>query len=213
LINQKIDAIAMIRATYGFMWGAYIRSPKDEPIHKMIASFKKLTDKDVAAQVGLFIAGQGKDLVDPVALLKKSPLEDKRTYLRAVPVISAPVAAAYLGCTTAAMNTFTAEHYHAVGDRYARGYCLSMDEVFLIEQNPQWLGDVVSQKDGGAIETTDGNTFDYLLYVGEDVACAFTDMMPSELRKAAKVGPQAMRPYRLSDLEKIRVAKLNGQQH
>jgi len=213
LINQKIDANATISATYGCMWGAYIRSVKDEPIRKLIDTVKKLTDKDVTAQIALFFAGQGKDLVDPVAQLRKAPLEDKRTYLRAIPVISAPVAAAYLGVTTGAINSFTAEHSRAVGDRYARGYCLSMDEVFLIEKNPQWLVGVVSPKGADEVEAFDNSAFDSLLYVGADLACAFTDMTLSELRKAVKVGPQAMRPFRLSDLEKIRVAKLNAEKH
>ena len=200
----------MIIATYSYMWGAYVRSEKDKPIHKMINKVNQLTDKDIKAQVTDFFATQDHDLVDPVAQLKKAPLEDKRIYLRAVPIISAPVAAAYLGVTTAAVNKFTANHYHAIGDRYARGYCLSMDEVFLIEQNPQWLAGVQSQNDAGGVDAVEDGVFDCLLFLSEDVACAFTDMKPSELHKAAKAGVQALRPFRLSDLEKIRVAKLSA---
>ena len=210
LINQKIDTKTMIRATYGYMWGTYIKSEKDEPIHKMIDKIKELTEKDIKVKSTVFFAVDGRDLADPLAQLQKAPLEDKRAYLRAVPVISAPVAAAYLGVTTAAVSKLTADHYQAIGNHYARGYCLSMDEVFLIEKNPQWLAGMQSQNDAGGINPVDDNVFDHLLYVGKDVACAFTNMAPWEVRQAVKAGAQAMRPYRLSDLEKIRVAKLNA---
>lgn len=210
LINRQIDINTMISAAYGYMWGAYIRSVKDEPIHKMINEVKTLTTKDIKVQVAIFRAFDGKDLADPVAQLSKAPLEDKRSYLRAAQVISAPVAAAYLGVTAGALSKFTTGHINVIGGRYARGYCLSMDEVFMIEENPQWLAGAASLKNVSNVNAVDDSAFDYLLYVGEDVACAFTDMTPSELSKAAKQGTQALRPYRLSDLEKIRVAKLNA---
>lgn len=212
LINQKIESRTMISASYGHMWGAYISSPKDEPIRKMISEFKRLTENDIMLKIGVFKISDGRDLVKPVAQMSKAPLEDKRAYLRTVQVISTTVAAAYLGITAGTLSKFTAAHRNAIGGRYARGSCLSMDEVFLIEQNPHWQAGEVSRKDASEVKAVDDTTFDYLLFVDEDVACAFTDMEPSELRKAAKAGAQALRPYRLSDLEKIRVAKLNSQQ-
>lgn len=166
LIDQKIVTNTMLRATYGYMWGAYIHSVKDKPVYKMIDKVKQLTEKDIKGQIADFFAFEGKAMVSPMAQLQKAPLEDKRIYLRAVPVISAPVVAAYLGVATAAVNKFTADHYQVIGNRYARGYCLSMNEVFLIEQNPQWLAGEVSQKDGSEVKAVDDDTFDYLLYVG-----------------------------------------------
>jgi hypothetical protein len=210
LINQKIDADTMISLSYGHMWGAYIYSQKDNPIRKMIGELTRLTENDIKLKVAAFKIFEGQDLVKPVAQMSKAPLEDKRAYLRTAQVISTTVSAAYLGITAGVLSKFTASHRNVIGGRYARGYCLSMDEVFLIEQNPQWLAGDVSHEHADEVKAVDANTFDYLVFVGEDVACAFTDMEPSELRKAVKVGAQTLRPYRLSDLEKIRVAKLNS---
>ncbi|WP_373991922.1 hypothetical protein [Duganella sp. BuS-21] len=212
LINEKIDTSNMISAAHGYMWGAYIQSAKDQPIRKMIDKFKKLMEKEIKTQIAIFRVLDGKDLTTPVLQLRKATLEDKRAFLRAAQVISAPVASAYLGVTSGTLNKFVTNHCHVIGGRYARGNCLSMDEVFLIEQNPKWMDGDVSHNDASEVNAVDDTTFDYLLYVGEDLACAFTDMTPLELRKAIKAGAQALRPYRLSDLEKIRVAKLNGQQ-
>jgi len=212
LINQQIDTDAMVRATHGQMWGASIDSAKEEPIRKMIDTVKKMTQKDIKMRIALFNVCGRDGQTDPVAQLCKAPLEDKRIYLRAVQVVSTPVGAAYLGITAGVLNQFTTDHMNVIGGRYARGYCLSMDELFLIEQNPKWLVCAMSENDVSEVKATDDRVFDYLLYVGEDVACAFTNMDPSELRKATKAGAQAMRPFRLSDLEKIRVAKLNAQQ-
>jgi hypothetical protein len=209
LINEENETTSMISSTHSSLWGAYISSIKDDPVHKVIDKLKKLSKKNIEAQLVKFNSLHDKDLIAPIDQLRAASLADKRTVLRSVQLVGAPVAAAYLGIAPRTLSMFTERHAQVIGAPYARGYCLSIDEVFMIEQNPQWLAGAVSDKDVNNPNQGDGSVFDCLLYVSEEVACAFTDMTPRELGKAVTAGAQASRPYRLSDLEKIRAAKLD----
>jgi hypothetical protein len=208
LINTKIEINSLIINAHNFLWGAYTSSIKDEPIHKIIEKVKKMSQKDIETQLAIFNMVNSKDLIAPVEQLGIAPPADKRAVLRAAQVVTAPVAAAYLGITTRALSKFTDDHFRVIGDSYAGGYCLSIDEVFLIEQNPRWLVGATSPNKAFDREHANETVFDHLLYVSTDVACAFTNLSPFELSKSARQSEQSRRPYRLSDLEKIRLAKL-----
>lgn len=210
LVNSKIEIKNLIGKAYGFLCGAYISSVKDEPIYKLISKVQALSGKDIAAEVEKFKAAKSKELIASAEQLRAASLSDKRAVMRAVHVVGMPIAAAYLGTTTRCLNEFTNEHVRVIGDRYAGGYCLSIDEVFLIEQNKKWLGDSTSAVQVAERDQIKEDVFYHMLFVGADVACAYTDMTLPELSKNVAQGAQSRRPYRLSDLEKIRVAKLNA---
>lgn len=209
LINAKVEISSLVVDAHNFLWGAYTSSVKDEPIHKIIEKVKKMSQKNIEIQLAIFNTINSKDLIAPAEQLRMASPANKRAVLRAAPVVSAPIAAAYLGITTRAMNEFTGDHFRVIGDNYAGGYCLSIDEVFLIEQNPQWLKGAMSSNKVFDPEQANDNVFDHLLYVSTEMACAFTDLPPLELSKAARRSAQSRRPYRLADLESIRAAKLD----
>lgn len=84
----------------------------------------------------------------------------------------------------------------------------------MIEKNMNWFENM-NWYDGKATTAAaqvtaepDETAFDHLLYLDTEIACAYTDMTPTELSKAVRRSAQSRRPFRLSDLEKIRVAKL-----
>lgn len=207
LINAKVEISSLVINTHNFLWRANISWVKNEPIDKLIQKVKKMSQKDIETRLAIFDMINNKDLISPVEQLRLASPTDKREVLRAVPLVSAPVAAAYLGITTGAMNEFAHNHFRVIGDSYAGGYCLSIDEIFLIEQNPHWLVGATSSDKVLDLEQAN-DAFDRLLYVSTDVACAFTDLPPFELSQAAHRSAQSRRPYRLSDLETIRIAQL-----
>lgn len=214
-INTKVELSDIISRAYRSMRGAYISSVKDDPFHELIGKVKELSLTQEQARRASFEGEHAEDLIAPVAQLRAAPAEDKRSVLRANHVVSVAVAAAYLGVTAAALHALTAIYTKFIGARYAGGYCLSIDEVFMIEKNMNWF-DNMYWYDGKSTATAqvtakpDETAFDHLLYLDTEIACAYTDMTQIELSKAVRRSAQSRRPFRLSDLEKIRVAKLNA---
>ena len=147
LINEENETTSMISSAYSGLWGAYISSIKDDPVHKVIDKLKKLSKKNIEAQLVKFTSLHDKDLIAPIDQLRTAPLVHKRAVLRSVQLVSIPVAAAYLGLMPNALSEFTYKHRGVIGARYGRGYCLSIDEIFLMEQNPVWVAGVVSDND------------------------------------------------------------------
>ncbi|MCS0631664.1 hypothetical protein NX786_20260 [Telluria mixta] len=145
--------------------------------------------------------------------LRDVPLADKRKLMDAMPIIPVPVGAAFLGVAEADLHDINSQSRGAFGDMYLRRRCNSMNELLLIAQNPEWLHDRV---DSSALVLGNCRVLDSIIYVDIRTAAAYTDMELCEVDNQVKsngrfsyvYGPT----YRVSDLEEIRVAKLNAQQ-
>lgn len=143
------------------------------------------------------------------ALLQAVSLKEKREVMRYVKIIPTPVAAAYLGITEDMLNDMKASSRFAFGAYYAGGHCYSLEELNLIAQNLQWACSWVYEKVAAPLPD-DSTVLDRVIMVDEYIATALTNTTAVELSKLLSTTEHTRRPYRLSDLEKIRVAKLNS---
>lgn len=151
-------------------------------------------------------------LPNAAAMLQAVPLKEKREVMRYVKIVPTPVAAAYLGITEDMLNNMKTSSPFAFGAHFAGGHCYSLEELNLIAQNLHWTCSWVYEK--VAVQLPDDSTvLDRVIMVDEYIATALTDTTAVELSKLLSTTEHTRRPYRLSDLEKIRVAKLNGVQH
>ena len=210
LITTKVEINALVTAAHNFLPSAFISDEKNEPIYKVMEKVTMLTDKDIVAQLAAFMSQNQKNLHAPIEQLRLAPMVDKRAVLMSIPMINIPVAAAYLGTTSAALHQFTTDHANVIGASYAGGYCLSIDEVFMIEQHLHWLEGKARPSHSRRPQQLDARVFDHFLYMDELVASFFADAELPEIRKGTNESAHLGRPYRLSDLEKIRVAKLQA---
>jgi hypothetical protein len=151
-------------------------------------------------------------LREAAAMLQAVSLKEKREVMRYVKIIPTPVAAAYLGITEDMLNNMKARPPFLFGTQYAGGHCYSMEELNLIAQNLEWACDWIYEK-VPPLPDDDSTVLDRVVMVDEYIATALTDTTVVELSKLLSTTEHTRRPFRLSDLEKIRVAKLNGQQH
>jgi hypothetical protein len=154
----------------------------------------------IAAEVGAKIKPAMAQLVDV-------PLEHKREVLRYMQIIPTPIAAAYLGVAEHALNE-SKDCYQTFGDLYAGDHCYSLEELKLIQNNCCWIRTTIAVGSNRATEADDEKSLDQVVMVDEEVAIAFTGMDHNELIEKLPRNPLWQRPYRLSDLEKIRIAKL-----
>lgn len=144
--------------------------------------------------------------------LQEAHLTNKRNVLHTIPVVSTPVAASYLGVPPDALLT-SENHCKAVLSlRYIGMTSYSMSDLQLIAENPHWMLPHVPKAQAG-LQKGLRPVPAYQVFVDWEVATAYTDMTLDELNKCVKKSTHPARPYRLSDLEMIRVTKLNGQQH
>lgn len=152
-----------------------------------------------------------------VAKLKAAPAKEKRKVAEGMAIIPTPAAAAFLGIPEVRLREMK---YKAMfGDIYMGRQCFSMDELALLAINPGWLERFWPSASADAIVLPNPAALDEMTFVDEDFACAYTDLDIYNLAK--QVTPSRRRygtyndkhQFRLSDLEKIRVAKLNDQQH
>lgn len=148
---------------------------------------------------------------DNVALCL-AKLDQKREILRYMKVIASPIAAAYLGMSEDSLNSLKNNKKNVFGSHYAGGYCYSMEELNLIARNHSWT-DAWSRADyDHEIAEGEVTSLDQVVMVDLHVAVAFTNMSPIELSESVPHTSHIYRQYRLSDLEKIRLAKLKAQQ-
>jgi hypothetical protein len=210
LITTKVEIKTLVTDAHNCLPSAYISNEKNVPIYKVMDKVAILTDKDIVAQLAAFTSQNQQNLHAPIEQLRLAPTVNKRAVLRSIPIINIPVAAAYLGTTAAALHQFTSDHVNVIGASYAGGYCLSIDEVFMIEQHLHWLEGNARPGHSRCALQPDATVFDHFLYVDELVASFYTDVGMLEIRKGTSESAHVRRPYRLFDLEKIRVAKLNA---
>lgn len=136
-------------------------------------------------------------------------IQDKREVMRYMQIIPAAIAAAYVGVSEHALNQWN-NYAQVFGASYAGSHCYSLEEAKMIANNRKWIYNTVDSDDFRITAPNDEKSLDEVVMVDCDVASAFTGLTHSELRYQLPRNQLAKRPYRLSDLEKIRVAKLNG---
>jgi hypothetical protein len=144
--------------------------------------------------------------------LRDVALVHKRKLMDAMPIIPVPVGAAFLGVAEADLHDINSQSRGAFGDMYMRRRCNSMNELLLIAQNPGWLP--YRSDSSPALVSPDSSVLDSVTYVDIRTAAAFINMELDEVSEKVQsngrfsyfYGPT----YRVSDLEKIRVAKLNA---
>lgn len=183
---------------------------KNEIVRTGLLSY--LTDSKnlnaAAAKAASFVEQVSNPVIDQLA---EMPLEDKRSVLRYAQIIPSPIAAAYIGVSEYALKEWK-NRRPVFGAQYAGGHCYSHAEMQIIANNRFWIaGDVNYEQ--RATSRNDEKSLDEILMVDYDIACSFTDPDPIDWLFDVPFSQMQKRPFRLSDLEKIRVAKLNGQQH
>lgn len=210
LMNVTFATTRMVQDANKFLSGprVYTSAEQNAPIHALIDSVKSLAKKNIKMEVANFSLKKLAVMAAPVEQLEAAMLTNKRAVLRAVPLINVQVGAAFLGMTTAALYDLLYKSNGLLGDYYASAYCLSIDELFLIAENPNWLHDGDQRNEPSDTVLPDDRAFDHVLFVGETVACAFLDLTPSELGRQVQRSANRRRPYRLADLEKIRTEKM-----
>lgn len=144
--------------------------------------------------------------------LREVSIHDKREVIRYMQIIPTAIAAAYIGVSEHALNEWN-NRRKVFGANYAGGHCYSLEELKMISNNRDWIYNTVDSDDFRITAPDDEKSMDEVVMVDNTVASAFTDLSNVELYQQLPRNQLTKRPYRLSDLEKIRVAKLNGQQH
>lgn len=151
---------------------------------------------------------------EQVAKLKSVALKAKRNVLDTMAIIPTPTAAAYLGIPEVRLREMK---YKAMfGDVYMGRQCFSMDELALLAMNPGWVKYYTPVASEEQIVLPNPAALYEMTFVDEDFACAYTDLDIYNLAKQAKPSQRRYGTYnikhqfRLSDLEKIRVAKLTA---
>jgi hypothetical protein len=144
--------------------------------------------------------------------LKEAHLVNKWDVLRTIPVVSAPVSASYLGVSSDALLTCE-NHCKAVFSMdYIGAACYSVEDLQMIAENAHWVLPHVIK----APTDAQGRLMPvplHKVFVDWEVALAYTNSTMNELNKRVYKSTHPTRQYRVSDLEQIRIAKLNGQQH
>ncbi len=147
-----------------------------------------------------------------ILALKAAPLADKPIMLSSMFVIDVHHAALFLGITNFSINHFNAFHGNIFGKQYMNERHYSLDELMLIDSNPEWLTDYRAPSCLTAPATPSNCQFSPYTVVEEKVAIAYCNISRVELPKVAYVTSDNIQTYCLIDLEKIRVAKLKAQQ-
>lgn len=150
-------------------------------------------------------------LASALSMLEQSSLQDKREVLRYLQIISTPVAAVFLGVTERALNSMKHNHRCILGAEYAGGYCYSLEELTLIAENLRWTCDWDYTKRPEMV-SIDSAILDYAILVDEKTAVAITQEVPALLQKLVSTTEHLRRPYRLAELEQIRLVKVRAQQ-
>lgn len=161
---------------------------------------------EAAAEAASFVAEVTLPVLDQ---LEHSALEYKRQVLSYAQIIPAPIAAAFLGLSEKNLTGWQ-QYWSIFGKAYAGAHCYSLKELQLIAENRGQIYTGLVADDVRAVEAGADTALDEVIMVGEKVAAAFANMSGEEIRTQLPRNALMRRPYRLSDLEKIRVAKLNA---
>jgi hypothetical protein len=173
------------------------------------------------ALIGIFAAGAAiedaavkvSEKIKPVLKqLQDTSIRNKRDVLRYAQIIPTAIAAAYVGVSEHALKEW-ASLYQVFGSRYAGARSYSLAELNIIAENRFWICSEILACAPRSTTPDDDKVQDEVTMVDYDIAAAFTNLSYSEVVKQLPPNQLYNRPFRLSDLEKIRVAKLNAQPH
>lgn len=152
----------------------------------------------------------GEKTETPLAKLRQVSPHDKREVLRYAQIIPTAIAAAYVGVSEHALKEW-ASRSAVFGRTYAYAHSYSMAELNIIANNRFWIySEVLNCAPRSTIP--DEKALDEIIMVDYDIAAAFTGLSNADLLKQVPPNQLYNRPFRLSDLEKIRVANLTAQQ-
>jgi hypothetical protein len=146
-----------------------------------------------------------------ISALKDVPLADKRKLLDAMPIITVPIGAAFLGVAEADLHDINSQSRGVFGDIYMGRHCNSMNELVQIAKNPGWLR--FRPHLAPALMTPDPEMLYSMTYVDISTATSYTNMTVRELQMHAEDIYRFHRchfTYRVSDLEEIRAVKLKA---
>lgn len=139
------------------------------------------------------------------AELSQAPLSVKRETLNAMAIVPVSVAASYLG--VAKHTIYNLPYYAGIPpwDKYLGVQPMSINQIMLLAKNPEFCQRRhVEIQPQACVDTI----LDHLIMVSEETAQAYINAPYAELLALTK-RTYIYRPrFRLSDLEKIRVAKL-----
>ncbi|MQA23639.1 hypothetical protein [Rugamonas rivuli] len=160
----------------------------------------------VAAEVASFVEQVTLPVLDQ---LNETALKDKRHVLGYAQIIPAAIAAAFLGLSEKNLTGWQ-QCWSIFGKSYAGAHCYSLKELQMIAENRGQIYTGLVADDVRAVATVADTALDEVVMVEEEVAAAFANMSRKEISTQLPRNALMRRPYRLSDLEKIRVSKLNG---
>ncbi|MYN47441.1 hypothetical protein GTP23_20560 [Pseudoduganella sp. FT93W] len=145
----------------------------------------------------------------PLEMLREAPLEDKREVLRYAQIIPTAIAAAYIGVSEHALSAWYKD-LKVFGENYAGSHCYSLEELKMIASNRYWICSEIVPDDRRVTPSDDEKSLDEVVMLDYQFAAAFTDMTHEQMLEYLPRNQLSKRPYRLSDVEKIRIRKLNG---
>jgi hypothetical protein len=160
----------------------------------------------VAAEVASFVEHVTLPVLDQ---LDETALKYKRHVLGYAQIIPAAIAAAFLGLSEKNLTGWQ-QCWSIFGKSYAGAHCYSLNELRMIAANRGQIYTGLVADDVRVVATVADTALDEVVMVEEEVAAAFANMSCEEIHTKLPRNALMRRPYRLSDLEKIRFAKLNA---
>ena len=172
---------------------------------------------DVCRRAELMRDEMAAQTATPLTKLKTASLAEKREVMRYMQIIPPAVCAAILGTSENAVNNMKngtdSTRKPVLGKSYAGSHCYSMEELNLIANNLVWTYVQEYTEGHAAVQLDDATALDQVVMVDVQTAMAMTDTTPEELAELVPFTLHPRRPYRLADLEQIRVAKLAATKH
>lgn len=198
---------------YAVKWKVYSAVDADPEREAVLELLKKAHEKVLFALYGK-VAAKQLSYTEHLTELKSAPLSHKRAVAKSMAIIPTAAAATFIGMPETRLREM--KDKALFGDQYLGRQCFSEDEMVLLALNPGWAERFAPRASTEEIVLPDSSYLDAMIFVDEDFAAAYTDMDVHEVlmqvtptkRRYGTYGRH--RQIRLSDLEKIRVAKLNA---
>lgn len=162
--------------------------------------------KTSGAEVAKQLIAEGEPAIDQ---LRRAPLEYKRAVLSYMHIIPVSIAAVFLGLSEKNLNDWQ-QCWSIFGKSYAGAHCYSLNELYVIANNRGQIFTGLVAEEVRDVSTVAHTALDEVVMVEEKVAAALANMSLDEIHDRLPRNALIRRPFRLSDLEKIRVAKLNA---
>ena len=212
-IDQKKILMEYLVHHYAQKWNVYFAVDAGAEREAVLELIKKVHEKVLLALYGKVVAKQV-SYTEHLTELKSAPLSRKRAVAKSMAIIPTAAAATFIGMPETRLREM--KDKALFGDQYLGRQCFSEDEIVLLALNPGWAEHFVPVASTEEIVLPDSSYLDAMIFVDEDFATAYTDLHIREVLKQVtptkrRCGTYSLRrQIRLSDLEKIRVAKLNA---